>query len=166
MVNIWFKRTILWWKHDRIQWRTRWYASFCHSDQSWLFSNFYPSFFSWVSCQSILMILKHRKDSMNMSYNAGFSVYMEVSIGAFNQNWFRCSTKGPKHCCNTAILNSKFTDVFIVAHTAPLASTQSPAHVTGTFIYCYQRGLASWFVAIVYCIDCRIFLQQGPYFII
>ena len=33
-------------------------------------------FFSWVSCQSILMILKHRKDSMNMSYNAGFSVYI------------------------------------------------------------------------------------------
>ena len=98
-----------------------------------------------------------------------FHLYMEgnnISIDTFNRTWFRCSTKGPKHCCNTAILNSKFTDVFIVVHTAPLVSTQSPAHVTGTFIYCYQRGVASWFVAIVYCIGCQIFSQQGPYFII
>ena len=35
-----------------------------------------PLFFGWVSCQSILMLLKHRKDSMNMSSNAGFSVYI------------------------------------------------------------------------------------------
>ena len=44
MVNIWVKMTILlWWKHDRIQWRTRRYASLYHSNLSWeCFSNFYP----------------------------------------------------------------------------------------------------------------------------
>ena len=52
-----------------------------------------------------------------------------------------------------------------VAPTAPLTWMQSPAHVTGTFIYCYQRGLASWFVAIVYyCLSCWIFFTASPLF--
>ena len=44
-----------------------------------------------------------------------------------------------------------------LARKARLTLIQSPAHFTGTFLYYYQRDLASWFVAIVYFISCRMF---------
>ena len=47
-----------------------------------------------------------------------------ISTGPCNRNQFKGSIKSPKYCCNTVILNPKFTDVFIVvvARTAPLTT--------------------------------------------
>ena len=53
MVNNWFKQTVLWWKHDIIQWRTRRYAHIWYSKPSCNNCNFYPLFLGVFHTQNL-----------------------------------------------------------------------------------------------------------------
>ena len=54
IVNIWFKRTVLWWKHDGIQWRTRRYAHLWHPELSCKNCNFTPQFWGVFTAKIFL----------------------------------------------------------------------------------------------------------------
>ena len=51
--NIWFKRTVLWWKHDRIQ-RTLRCAHLWHPELSCKNCKFYPPILGYIYTQNLL----------------------------------------------------------------------------------------------------------------
>ena len=94
MVNIWFKRTILWWKHDRIQWRTRRYAQLWHRELSWKNCNFYPLFWGIFTPKIFFVkkILWKRPRYPSQLLILILHAYIkDISMSVFNRKRFRCS---------------------------------------------------------------------------